>query len=93
MSLREWTGGRVAAAWVLWFVLACGGALVAAIVYARAHEPPASGTTGHAAGPAIGSSFSIALNGWLILGVLVGPPALLTAAWLWQRRQHRRAAT
>ena len=93
MSLREWTGWRVTAAWVLWFVLACGGALAAAIVYARAHEPPAPRATGHAAGPVIGPSFSIALNGWLILGVLLGPPALLTAIWLWKRRQHPRAAT
>ena len=93
MSLREWTGWRVTAAWVLWLVLACGGALGAAIAYARAHAPPAPSTTVHAASPVIGPSFSIALNGWLVLGVLVGPPALLTAAWLWQRRQRPHATT
>ena len=91
MSLREWTGWRVTAAWVLWLVLACGGALVAAIWYA--HAPQAPSTLGHAAGPTIVRSYSIALDGWLVLGALVGPPALVTAAWLWQRRQRRRAAT
>ena len=93
MSLREWTGWRISAAWVLCVVLACGPALAAAIMYARAHAPAAPGTTEHAAGPVIGGSYNIALNGWLVLGLLMGPPALLTAAWLWQRPQHRRAAT
>jgi hypothetical protein len=45
------------------------------------------------AGPVIGRTYSIALNGWLVVGILVGPPALLTAVWLWQRRQRLRAAT
>ena len=93
MSLREWTGWRVTAAWALWLVLACGGALAAAITYARVHAAPAPKTTGHAAGPVIGPSYSVALNGWLVLGVLLGPPALLTAAWRWQRRQRPRATT
>lgn len=93
MSPREWTGWRVTAAWVLWFVLACGGALVAVVMYARTHVAPAPSTTGHAAGPLIGPSYRIALDGWLVLGVLLGPPALLTATWLWQRRQRQRATT
>ena len=94
MSLREWTGWRVAAAWVLWLVLACAGALGAAVMYARAHEPPAPSTTGPAGGPVIGETYrSVALDGWLVIGVLLGPPALLTATWLWHRRQRRRAAT
>ena len=93
MSLGEWTGWRVSAAWVLWMVLASAGALAAAITYARGHGPPASNTAGHAAGPVIGPGYSIELNGWLVVGVLLGPPALLTAVWVWQRRQSRRATT
>ena len=93
MNLREWTGWRVAAAWVLWFVLALGGALGAAIAYARIHEPPAPSGTRQGAGPTIGPSYSLALDGRFVLGVLLGPPALLTAVWLWQRVQRRRAAT
>ena len=89
MSLREWTGWRVTAAWVLWFVLACGGAVVAVVTYARAHAPPEPSTTGHAAGPVIGPTYNIALNGWLVLGALLGPPVVLTAAWVWQRRRWR----
>ena len=93
MSLLEWTVWRVSAAWVLWVVLACAGALAAMVMYARAHEPPSPSTTSHATGPVIGPSYSIALNGWIVLGVLVGPPVLLTAGWLWQRHQHQSAAT
>ena len=93
MSIREWTGWRVTAAWVLWLVLACGAALGLAIAYTHAHPAPTPSTTGHTAGPVIGPTYSIALNGWLVLGVLLGPPALLTVVWLWQRRQDRRAAT
>ena len=90
MSLREWTGWRVAAAWVLWAVLASGAAFGAALAYAFARDGAAPRAAGPAAGPAIVSPrLTIELNTGLVLLGLLGPPALLTAAWLWQRLRHR----
>ena len=90
MSLREWSGGRVAAAWVLWFVLAFGCGLAAAVVYMLRHQPA---TAAGGAGPTIvGPEYSMRFDGRPVLAVLLGPPVLLTAIWFWQRR-HRAPAT
>ena len=92
MSLWEWSGVRVAAAWVLWIVLVIGGALATAVVYVLRHQPPAG--AGHSAGPTIvGPQYSLRFDGRPVLAVILGPPALLTAVWLWQRWRHRLPAT
>ena len=88
IGLREWTGWRIIAAWALWVILAAGGALAAAVTYALTHQP-GPGRIPHAADPAIISPVgTITLDGGLVLGVLLGPPVLLSAAWLWQRRRR-----
>ena len=66
MSFREWTGWRVAAAWVLWLVLSFGGVLAAVIIYARAYELPRRVQTDRSAGPTIGAGGSISLDGDLV---------------------------
>jgi len=69
-------------------ILAVGGALGAAVAYALLQDRD-SGPTAQTTGPAIiGPDRSISLDGWFVLGVLLGPPVVLTAGWLWQRRKH-----
>ena len=91
MSLREWTVGRLVAAWAVWLILAFGGAIAVAVVYAHGEASTVSGAPGQAGGSAVprisgGGGVEFGTGGALVLLLtLVGPPAIVTATWMWQR--------
>lgn len=87
MSLKEWTVGRVAAAWVLWLVLALGAAVGAAVAYGLLWAPAPGMVRARVPVVTGGAAYHASIEAVLI--ALLGPPALLTAAWAWQRRRDR----
>jgi hypothetical protein len=85
MSLRHWSPLRIAAIWLAWpFVLACIGVVL--IIIAIRNEPHA--IPGRVMLPVQWSDISVEVdNAWMAGLALLGPPALLTAIWLWRRRR------
>ena len=88
MSIREWSGWRIAAVWLAWpaLLLAVAAAATALVVWrpapgvmrVRAQLPPQlSDVSGR-----VDSVLAAAL-------LLLGPPALLTGLWLWRRARPR----
>lgn len=91
MSLREWTGGRIAALWVLWLILALGGALAVAVAYTLWWAPVLGAVPAESSVPGglqLTGGGGVEVRSGVVLLVLVAlvlPPAVLTAAWLRQR--------
>ena len=84
--LRQWSGSRIAAVWVLWpalLVLTAGVALGVAFWRIGAMHAPSEAT--HTSITFTRLALGRAL---LLAAVIFGPPALLTAAWA--RARHGR---
>jgi len=89
-SLKEWPGSRIAAAWVLWpalLILAFAG-FVLVELWPELHRPPGATYMPISIGDVyIRFDFRGAL---LLLGVILGPPLLLTAGrFVWRRGGHK----
>lgn len=85
MSLREWSVWRIVAVWLGWPVLLA--ALGLAAIFIAIWRTSTSLPPGAAALPRQGGDFVVVLPpGPAVLLLVLAPPALVTAAWLWQRR-------
>jgi uncharacterized protein YqgC (DUF456 family) len=86
LDLGRWSLGRVVVVSVLWVAFVV--VMPVAVVYLVMRYQASS--TGSGSG-AIGA-VSVGFSGLDVFAVVLGPPIVLTLAWLYRRGKHRRAA-